>query len=107
MDYYNCLENHNYVVCIIEPYKFPIIIPHLTKYGSYSYFISEFISSENFTYICNNINVIMRSKATNLKLTPHLILDDKEKYKDSIIYNKLTDDMKIFIDTFTPFILSK
>ena len=106
MDYYS-LENHNYVVCIIEPDKFPIIIPHLTKYGSYSYFISEFISSENFTYICNNINVIMRSQSANLKLTPHLILDDKEKYKDSIIYNKLTDDMKIFIDTFAPFILSK
>ena len=97
-----------YVPFIISQNDFPKIIVKGTEYGTYTYFTSTpLIDCKNFSYICNNINVIVRYKTTDLSLVSHLTLDDKQNFKQTYIYSKLTDDMKLFIDGFSAFILSR
>ena len=96
-----------YVPFIISQNDFPKIIVKGSDDGSYTCFTSMYIDCKNFSYICNNINVIVRYKTTDLSLVSHLTLDDKQNFKQTYIYSKLTDDMKLFIDGFSAFILSR
>ena len=99
---------YKYVPCIISQNDFLKIIVKGTEYGTYTYFTSTpLIDCKNFSYICNNINVIVRYKTTDLSLVSHLTLDDKQNFKQTYIYSKLTDDMKLFIEGFSAFILSR
>jgi len=99
---------YRYVPFIISPDDFPKIIVKGTQYGSYTCFTSTpLIDFQNFSYICNNINVLVRYKTTDLSLVSHLTLDDKQNFKQTYIYSKLTDDMKLFIDGFSAFLLSR
>jgi hypothetical protein len=106
------LEDKKYVVCILQPYEPPIIILKRSPHFSYTCLTStdlSNISNIKINYVCNNINVNIQYNFSNfpdISKTPYLILDDKYYYKGSIKYQKLTDEMKLFIDSFAPFIIS-
>ena len=100
-----------YMICILQPFNPPTLILKRTEHGSYSYLEESILSDNvvcknNISYVCNNINVIIQNYFTDYPTTTYLVLDDKYYYKGTIVYQKLTDIMKIFIDSFAPFIIS-
>ena len=100
---------YKYVVCILQPYESPIIILKRSPHGSYTFSTSTDISDMSINYMCGEINVNTQYNLKNypdLLKNPYLILDYKHSFKNTIIYQKLTDEMKNFIDSFAPFIIS-
>ena len=100
---------YKYVVCILQPYEAPIIILKRSPHGSYTFSTSTDISDMSINYMCGEINVNTQYNLKNypdIKNTSYLILDYRHSFKNTIIYQKLTDEMKNFIDSFAPFIIS-